>query len=100
MAGLDSEPIVLREERHDGMATCRLCSSTDAAAEHEWCAATRALVCGACCRRLLAGDIRRIPTRDLDGRAGDIVSACLGCERGRRWFADQLLGSFGGGEPC
>lgn len=98
MAGLDNEPLTHCPDRHDGMASCRLCSSTDADAGHEWCAAREGLVCDDCCRLVLCGDIGFVrppgPSSGLAESAEVIISACLGCERGRRWYTDQLLRSF------
>lgn len=93
MAGLDSDPLAHGPGPHDGMASCRLCSSTEAAADHDWCAASGGLVCDACCRRVLLGEVSHLgrPVDDLADCAESIISACLACERGRRWYADQML---------
>lgn len=95
MAGLDDEPLTHGPGRHDGMAACRLCSSTDASADHGWCAASGGLVCDSCCRRVLLGDVSGLrlpaPETDLADDAETIISACLGCERGQRWYANLML---------
>ncbi len=105
MADLDQAPLERPPHRHDGLAACRLCSSVDAAAQHDWCPAREALVCDACCRRLLAGDVSR-----ADPLVGDpdpleafdtLITTCIACERGRRWYAEQIQNHFGSGpEPC
>lgn len=104
MAGLDNEPLTPDRERHDGAAMCRLCSSTDAIAGHAWCAASGGLVCDDCCRSLLLGDARQVPpttASDLARRADMIISACLECERGQRWYTEQLRLHFADGNvPC
>ena len=106
MAGLDNEPLTPERERHDGMAACRLCSSTDAIAGHAWCAASGGgLVCDECCRRVLLGDIWQarplLAASELAERADMIISACLECERGQRWYTEQLRLHFADGNvPC
>ena len=106
MAALDGVPLERRPPRHDGLATCRLCSSSDAAADHEWCPAAEGLVCDACCRHVLLGEDTRLyaiaATRaDGDDTVENLTSACFGCDRGRRWFAQQLQDRFGRGtRPC
>lgn len=101
MAGLDREPLVPERGRHDGMAACRLCASTDAAADHAWCAASEGLVCDECCRHVLLGDVWRLKPLmspdEIADRAEVIICACLACERGQRWYAEQLQAHFSGG---
>jgi hypothetical protein len=36
MADLDGIPLERVQRRHDGLASCRLCSTGDAAADHDW----------------------------------------------------------------
>jgi len=106
MAGLDETPLPMAAARHDGLASCRLCASGDAAADHDWCPAVGGLVCEACCRRALVGDDSRlyaISAARAEGTetAEDLAAACMGCARGRRWFEEQLrLRRPEGGEPC
>ena len=106
MADLDGVPLERVPPRHDGLAACRLCSSSDAAAGHAWCPAAGGLVCDTCCRRVLLGEDTRLyaiaATRpDGDETVETLVSACFGCERGRRWFSEQLQNRLGRGPaPC
>jgi hypothetical protein len=94
MAGLDEAPWGRTAPRHDGLAACRLCSSGDAAADHDWCPAVRGLICGACCRHALLGDDSRLYVvaggTGAEEAADDLAAACMGCARGQRWFAEQL----------
>lgn len=95
MAGLDDIPLVIVPPRHDGLATCRLCTTVDATADHDWCPAVGGLVCGACCRRALVGEDTRLfvvaaaRVGSVDATEG-LANACLECARGRRWFEEQL----------
>jgi hypothetical protein len=108
MAALDDIPLVIVPPRHDGLATCRLCTTVEAAADHEWCPAVGGLVCERCCRRALLGEDTRLfviaATRAGDADADapeDLAAACVGCSRGRRWFEEQLREHLNpGGEPC
>jgi len=105
VAAIDEEPITPGPGRHDGVATCRLCASTDAAADHAWCAASGGLVCDECCRRILFGDLRRLGPSVMaepHGERGEaVIASCVGCERGQRWYAEQLHLSFSdGSQPC
>lgn len=96
MAGSDAWPLEPRIDPHDGVATCCVCATADAQADHDWCAATSGLVCKACCQRMLLDDVGRLmsisagsaPTADTP----DGLGACTECERGRRWFARHVLG--------
>ena len=96
MAGLDTDPLDLRPDPHDGLAVCLVCATPDADAEHDWCAAESGLVCRTCCQRLLLADVGRLMAISMgvappeDGP--DALGACADCERGRRWFADHVLG--------
>ena len=105
MADLDGAPLERVPPRHDGLAACRLCSSSDAAADHDWCPAAEGLVCDGCCRAVLLGDDVRLrtltATRVDEDEAGSPVPACFGCERGHRWFAAQVRSRIGRrSEPC
>ena len=108
MAGLDNIPMVIVPPRHDGLAACRLCTTVDAAADHDWCPAVGGLVCDACCRRALLGEDTRLfvvaAARAADADADtteDLATACVECARGRRWFEEQLRDSLTRrGEPC
>jgi len=106
MAGLDDIPLVIVPPRHDGLATCRLCTTVDAAADHDWCPAVGGLVCDPCCRRALLGEDMRLfviaATRvgEVDAPE-DLAAACMNCARGRRWFEEQLRDRLNpGGAPC
>jgi hypothetical protein len=106
MADLDGIPLERVQRRHDGLASCRLCSTGDAAADHDWCPAAQGLVCGACCRRVLLGDDSRLSAIAATRLDGDeppegLTTACFSCERGHRWFAEQLHDRLiGNSEPC
>ena len=105
MADLDGVPLKRVPPPHDGLAACRLCSSSDPAADHDWCLAAEGLVCDACCRRVLLGDdapLHAIAATRVDGDdAGNLATACFRCERGHRWFAEQLQDRLGRRtEPC
>ncbi len=106
MADLDGVPLERVPPRHDGLAACRLCSSSDAGADHDWCPAAEGLVCETCCRRVLLGEDTRLyaiaATRvDGDDSVENLSIACFGCDRGRRWFAEQLQRRLdGGAKPC
>lgn len=97
MAGLDTDPLQTRPEPHDGQALCRVCSSADAEAGHDWCAAASGLVCRTCCQRLLLGDVGRMMAVSMgvaepEDEDREPLGACAECERGRRWFAQHMLG--------
>jgi hypothetical protein len=105
MADLDRTPPERLPLRHDGLASCRLCASADAAAEHDWCPASEGLVCEACCRRVLLGDPSRLEVAMGDADSPDVfetlITTCLSCERAKRWYAEQVYGRFAGGVgPC
>ena len=102
MAGLDHTPIDTDRPVWDGQAVCRICATHDAEAEHEWCAATNALVCRDCCHRVLAGHVALIVTEGVAALDEDVpasVEACAGCDRGRRWFASHVAGLMTRGTP-
>jgi hypothetical protein len=97
VAGLDSDPLQIRQSSHDGQVLCLVCSTTDIDAEHEWCVATSGLVCRRCCQGMLLADVSRIMSAGLDETLVEEdepgpLGACAGCERGRRWFAQHVLG--------
>ena len=96
MAGLDTEPLEPRRDPHDGLATCAVCATPDAGAGHDWCAATSAIVCQACCQRLLLDDVARLMGiangSEPPAESPEALGACAECERGRRWFAQHVLG--------
>lgn len=96
MAGLDAEPLKPRADPHDGVATCCVCTTADAEAEHDWCAATSGLVCRSCCQRLLLDDVGRLMAISMGAappaETPEALGACAECERGRRWFAQHVLG--------
>jgi hypothetical protein len=105
MADLDRTPQARQTQRHDGLASCRLCASADAAADHDWCPASEGLVCAACCRRVLLGDASPLETAMADADSPEafeaLITACLGCDRAQRWYAEQIHRRFVGGPgPC
>lgn len=105
MAAIDEDPLTHDPSGHDGVATCRMCASTEAAADHAWCAVSGGLVCDDCCRRVLFGDLRRLGPAAMAAilaEQGDsIIAACVGCDRGRRWYVEQLHHTFSdGSKPC
>ena len=95
MADLDIHPRTLPQPRHDGAASCRLCTTTAPGSDHEWCAAAGCLVCDDCCRRLVHGDPMRLSGISLE--SGEPMTlealylACVRCERGHHRFAEHLL---------
>jgi len=99
VAGLDTQPLNHTPDAHDGQAVCRVCSTPAADAGHDWCSAASGLVCRTCCQRALLGDGGKLiaasagtaPT-PCDDECPGPLSACAECERGRRWFADHMLG--------
>lgn len=105
MADLDRTPIAWTPDRHDGLAACRLCSSADAEAGHDWCPVTEGLLCESCCRRVLTGDAPGLTAAVADPDSPDdlenVIVTCISCERGRRWFAQQVGEYLGrGSAPC
>ena len=90
---------------HDGALRCALCADASPDAGHDWCPAAEGLVCETCCRRVLLGKDTRLyaiaATRvDGDDSVENLSVACFGCDRGRRWFAEQLHRRLGSGtEP-
>lgn len=102
MAGLDRTDPITPSARHDGIAACRLCSSSDADAAHEWCPAVGGLVCGACCRQILLGDALRLAAEIASQEDAEaLVATCRGCERGHRWFAERVHDRLAPGAiPC
>ena len=101
MADLDRTPQARQAPRHDGLASCGLCASVEAAADHDWCPASEGLVCAACCRQVLLGDASRLEIALADPDSPDafesLITTCLGCDRARRWYAEQIHGRFVGG---
>lgn len=97
MAGLDTDPLRCEPAPHDGQARCRVCTDSDASAEHEWCAAVSGLVCRTCCHRILLSDLGRVMAVAL-GATGpgedspEDLGACATCERGSLWLARNALG--------
>jgi len=97
VAGLDTQPLNIPPDPHDGQAVCRVCSTPAAEAGHDWCFAASGLVCRTCCQRALLGDVGRLMAvsagaAPCDDDAPAPLGACAECERGRRWFADHMLG--------
>ena len=81
--------------RYDGAPHCVLCSSTHLAAGHEWCPAAGALVCDACCTRLLHGDTSRFVAIVANtGRSITpemLFGSCAECERAVRLMSEHIL---------
>ncbi len=105
MADLDRTPQARPQRRADGLASCRLCASVEAEADHDWCPASDGLVCAACCRRVLLGDVSRLASAMADADSPDtfeaMMTACLGCDRAHSWYAEQVHRRFvGGAGPC
>jgi len=75
VAGLDHTPIDIDRPVWDGQAVCRICATHDAEAEHEWCAATNALVCRDCCHRVLAGHVALIVTEGVAALDEDVPAS-------------------------
>lgn len=98
MARFDADPLQFRPALSDGPARCRVCATTAADAEHEWCPAAEALVCEECCRRILLGSVGAYIAAAVGAGSDPTPSACADCERGQRWFAGQVLGALGTGE--
>jgi hypothetical protein len=95
MAGLDNRPLEPQRPTYDGQAMCRVCATNDADAEHDWCAASSALVCRSCCHRILMGHVALIVTEGFEALDQDVpesMEACARCERGRLWFAQHVAG--------
>ena len=95
MAGTDRTPLEPARPVYDGAALCRICTTTDAGADHAWCGAASALVCRDCCHRILQGHVALIVSEGiaaLDEEVPENLEACARCERGHRWFAGHVAG--------
>jgi hypothetical protein len=106
MAGLDERPSEWTTPRHDGLAVCRMCTSSDPDAGHAWCPAIGALVCDGCCHEALIGEDSRLfaaaaAAAERADAAEDLATSCIECERGQRWFADRIRERIARGPaPC